>query len=229
VTAAAHAAGPNPLSQTDVSPLPRSPGGHELSAPDPARWAPGRIVVVRHGATEWSRNRRHTGRTDLALEPDGETEARSVGERLGKLRPALVLSSPLRRALDTCLLAGFGAQVQVSDLLLEMDYGEYEGLTTAEVRQSRPGWDLFVDGCPGGESIEDVGARADAFIERLTADPGLAGKDVLVFAHGHVLRVMAARWAGLAPADARRFVLGSGSSGVLGWEHEWTTISGWNC
>jgi len=195
----------------------------------PVAPTPCRILVVRHGATDWSRNKRHTGRTDLPLDPDGETEARQAGDRLSNLRPALVLSSPLRRAFDTCVLAGFGAQAQLSDLLLEMDYGEYEGLTTAEIRRSRPGWDLFVDGCPGGESIEDVGGRVDALVGSLRSDARLAGEDVLVFAHGHVLRVMAARWAGLAPAEARRFVLGSGSSGVLGWEHEWTTISGWNC
>ncbi len=152
-----------------------------------------------------------------------------MGERLAGLRPARVLTSPLRRAFDTCALAGFGAEAQVSELLLEMDYGAYEGLTTIEIRESRPGWDLFVDGCPSGETIEGVGDRADTLLDGLRSDATLAGADVLVFAHGHLLRVLAARWLRLPPAEARRFQLGSGASAVLAWEHEWTTVSSWNC
>lgn len=189
---------------------------------------PGRIVVVRHAATEWSQNGRHTGRTDLPLLPDGESAARAVGERLAGLRPALVLSSPLRRAIDTCRLAGFGDVVETTDLLLEMDYGDYEGLTTAQIRRSRPGWDLFSDGCPRGETISDVAGRSDDLIARLRGDPRLEGSDVLVFAHGHVLRVLTARWLDLGPGEARHFALEAGSIAVLGWEHEWTVLAGWN-
>lgn len=189
---------------------------------------PARVTVVRHGATEWSRNGRHTGRTDLPLLAGGEDEARAVGERLAGLAPALVITSPLTRAADTCRLAGFGDVAEDSDLLLEMDYGAYEGLTTLQIRDGRPGWDLFSDGCPGGESIDDVGVRADVLIGRLRTDEALAGKDVLVFSHGHMLRVFASRWLGLAPAEARHFALGSGGIGELGWEHEWAIVSGWN-
>jgi probable phosphoglycerate mutase len=151
-----------------------------------------------------------------------------VGARLSGLRPALVLSSPLRRALDTCRLAGFGDVVETTDLLLEMDYGEYEGLTTAQIREFRPGWDLFLDGCPGGETISEVGERADELVALLRSDPSLAGLDVLAFAHGHILRVLAARWLDLDAAEARHFALEAGGIAVLEWEHEWTTLAGWN-
>ncbi|HXY42781.1 MAG TPA: histidine phosphatase family protein [Acidimicrobiales bacterium] len=183
---------------------------------------------MRHAATEWSKAGRHTGRTDLPLEPDGAAEAIDLGRRLAGLQPALVLSSPLRRALDTSELSGFGEGVETSELLLEMDYGDYEGLTTAQIRELRPGWDLFVDGCPGGETIAQVGARADRLLDRLRAEPGLAGADVLVFSHGHLLRVLTARWLGLEAADARRFALQAGRFGLLGWEYEWCVLAGWN-
>jgi broad specificity phosphatase PhoE len=190
--------------------------------------SPGRVIVVRHAATEWSRSRRHTGRTDLPLLLGGESDARAVGARLSGLQPALVLSSPSRRALETCRLAGFGEVVQTTDLLFEMDYGEYEGLTTAQIREIRPGWDLFLDGCPGGETIPEMGERADELITRLRSDPSLAGLDVLAFAHGHILRVLAARWLDLDAAQARHFALEAGGIAVLAWEHEWTTLAGWN-
>jgi probable phosphoglycerate mutase len=193
-----------------------------------SRPTPGRVVLVRHAATEWSKNGRHTGRTDLPLLPDGESDARALEKRLGGLHPALVLSSPLRRALDTCRLAGFGDHVEKTDLLLEMDYGEYEGLTTAQIREIRPGWDLFSDGCPGGETISAVGERAETLITRLRSDPSLAGLDVLAFAHGHVLRVLTALWLDLEAEAARHFALESGAIAVLDWEHEWTAIAGWN-
>jgi len=185
-------------------------------------------VLVRHAATEWSKSGRHTGRTDLTLLPEGEAEARRLGGRLVGLRPALVLSSPPRRALDTCRLAGFGDGVETADLLLEMDYGQYEGLTTDQIRKRRPSWDLFADGCPGGETISDVGRRCDALIARLRSDPRLAGRDVLAFAHGHVLRVLTARWLDLEAREARHFALGAGAVAVLEWEHEWTALAGWN-
>jgi broad specificity phosphatase PhoE len=189
---------------------------------------PNRITVVRHGATEWSTLGRHTGKTDLPLVAEGETEAVALRGSLSHLRPALVLSSPLRRARDTCGLAGFGDKAETTELLTEMDYGEYEGLTTGEIRRRRPDWDLYRDGCPGGERIEDVAARVDAVIDRLTGDADLDGCEVLVFAHGHVLRCFAARWIRLSPPEARHFVLASGSLGALGWEHEWPALTLWN-
>jgi len=196
--------------------------------PTGAVGAPGRLVVVRHGATQWSKSGRHTGRTDLPLLPEGEAEAVELGHRLAGVEPALVLSSPLRRALETCRLAGYGDRVTTSVALAEMDYGDYEGLTTAEIRAGRPGWDLFVDGCPGGETIEDVAARVGGVFDRLRDDPALAGRDVLVFAHGHALRAGAAHWLGLAPVHARHFQIGAGRTGWLSWEYEWTTVQGWN-
>jgi probable phosphoglycerate mutase len=187
-----------------------------------------RITVVRHGATEWSRSGRHTGRTDLPLESGGEDEARRIADRLQGLRPALVLSSPLRRALDTCKLAGFGDAVATDNRLLEMDYGAYEGLTTAEIRKTRPDWDLFADGCPGGETVEDVGRRADSIIGELLDGAVYDGAEVLIFAHGHVLRVLAARWIRLGPREASHFTLASGGIGELRWEHEWPVLASWN-
>ena len=189
---------------------------------------PSRITVVRHGATEWSTIGRHTGKTDLPLSPDGETEAVALRSRLEELHPALVLSSPLRRALDTCRLAGFGDHAEVAELLAEMDYGDYEGLTTPEIRERRPGWDLYRDGCPGGETIWDVGARVDAVVTRLTGDEHLQDREVLIFAHGHSLRCLTARWLELPAENARYFVLRAGSFGVLSWEHEWRTLNVWN-
>ncbi|MGC9960792.1 MAG: histidine phosphatase family protein [Acidimicrobiales bacterium] len=208
----------DPFSQTGVS-------RHSQSG---AKHVPGRVFLVRHAATEWSAVGRHTGLTDLPLLPDAEEAARALGRRLEHLRPLLVLSSPLLRAVETCRLAGFGDEVETSHLLLEMDYGDYEGLTTAQVREARPGWDLFRDGCPGGETIEDVGKRVDLLLERLVSDRGLADGDVALFAHGHVLRVLTARWLGLEAAEARRFALAAARIGVLDWEHEWTVVGGWN-
>jgi broad specificity phosphatase PhoE len=189
---------------------------------------PGRLLVVRHAATEWSTSGRHTGRTDLPLTSEGEDNATSLGRRLAGVEFAIVLSSPLRRALDTCRRAGFAEDVEVTDLLLEMDYGDYEGLTTAEIRATRPNWDLFRDGCPGGETIEDVSRRADLLIERLTADATLRGADVLAFGHGHMIRVLTARWLGCEAAGARSFALEALGIGVLSWEHEWPTLRAWN-
>lgn len=207
----------DPFSQTGVSRDSRPGTSHR----------PGRVFLVRHAATEWSTAQRHTGRTDLPLLPEAEDAARVLGRRLGRLDPALVLASPLRRAVETSRLAGFGSEVETDARLMEMDYGDYEGLTTAQVRADRPDWDLFRDGCPGGESIEDVGARVDSLLERLR-DDRLADADVVVFAHGHVLRVLTARWLGLGAAEARRFALGAAKIGILDWEHEWAVLGGWN-
>ena len=182
------------------------------------------LYLIRHGETEWSRARRHTGRTDLPLSPAGEAEARALGQHLRGLEVDRVLSSPLSRATTTADLAGFGERVELTDALLEVDYGDYEGLTTTEIRASRPGWDLFRDGCPGGETVEDAAARARGLLDDLGASDGR----VLLFSHGHQLRILTAVFLGLPPATARHLFLGTASLSVLGVEHEWPAILLWN-
>jgi broad specificity phosphatase PhoE len=174
-----------------------------------------RVYLARHGETAWSLSGQHTGRTDIPLTERGEQNARQLGRRLEGLSFALVLTSPLQRARLSCELAGFGPQAVVEPDLAEWDYGDYEGKKTAEIRQTRPDWYLFRDGCPGGESPEQVGARADRVIARLRA----SGGDVLAFAHGHILRVLAARWLGLPPGDARYLLLSTAALSILGYEH----------
>lgn len=179
---------------------------------------------MRHGATEWSTAGRHTGHTDLPLTPDGEAAARALRDRL-PARPGLVLVSPRRRALDTCRLAGYGDAAQVDDDLREWEYGDYEGLTTPEIRARRPEWNQWRDGCPNGETAADVGARADRVVDRLLA----AGVDVaIVFAHGHLLRVLGARWAGLPPEAGAVLFLEPATVSTLGWEREQRVIRRWN-
>jgi broad specificity phosphatase PhoE len=182
-----------------------------------------RCVLIRHGETEWSRSGRHTGRTDLPLLPEGEVQARALGPKLTGYRFAAVLTSPLLRARETCALAGIGPGVIDPDLA-EWDYGEYDGLTTPEIREGRPGWDLFDDGAPAGERTEDVSSRVDRVIARVRAEPG----DVACVAHAHVLRVLAARWIGLEPSVARSLTLGPASLSELGWEREHPVIARWN-
>ena len=182
------------------------------------------LYLVRHGETEWSRARRHTGRTDLPLSPAGEAEARALGRHLRGLEADRVLSSPLTRAASTARLAGFGDRLEATDTLLEVDYGDYEGLTTPEIRASRPGWDLFRDGCPGGETAEDAAARARALLDGLTDADGR----VMLFSHGHQLRILTASYLGLPPDAARHLFLGTASLSVLGIEHEWPAILLWN-
>jgi probable phosphoglycerate mutase len=182
------------------------------------------LYLIRHGETEWSRARRHTGRTDLPLSPAGEAEARALGQHVRGLEVDRVLSSPLTRATTTAALAGFGERVELADALLEFDYGEYEGRTTAEIRASRPGWDLFRDGCPGGETVEDAAARARGLLD----DLGAADGRVLLFSHGHQLRILTAVFLGLPPDTARHLFLGTASLSVLGVEHEWPAILLWN-
>jgi probable phosphoglycerate mutase len=177
------------------------------------------VYVLRHGETEWSATGRHTGVTDVPLTVDGEQQARRAGLVLSQLRgtnvpPALVLCSPRQRAVRTAELAGLHVD-EVTDELAEWDYGQYEGLTTAEIRHLRPGWDLFRDGCPGGESVKDVGDRADGVIARLRA---IEGRTIL-FGHSHFFRVLAARWLGLTPGDGRFFLMCTAALSVLGYEH----------
>jgi probable phosphoglycerate mutase len=180
------------------------------------------VVVVRHGETEWSRSGRHTGRTDVPLTGEGRREAERLRERLAGRRVARVLTSPLRRASETATLAGFPAAEPCSDLV-EWDYGRYEGLTTHEIRGEAPGWTVFRDGVPGGESVEQVGTRADRVIALALA----AGGDVALFAHAHLLRILAARWLGLDARDGRLLLLRTARIGVLGFERETRVVSGW--
>jgi broad specificity phosphatase PhoE len=182
------------------------------------------IWIVRHGETEWSRNGRHTGRTNAPLTAAGTREAVALRGALGDRRFALVLSSPLSRALETCRLAGYGDVAKEVDDLREWDYGAYEGQTTAEIRRAAPGWTVWYGKVPGGETAEEVGRRADRVIRRATE----AGGDVALFGHGHLLRVLAARWLGLGPAEGRFFALGTASIGVLGHERDARVIRTWN-
>jgi broad specificity phosphatase PhoE len=182
------------------------------------------IVLARHGETEWSRDRRHTGRTDIPLTEIGRRQAAVLGDALAGRSFARVLSSPLSRALDTCREAGLGDQAELTPDLCEWDYGEYEGITTADIRTGRPGWNLWRDGCPGGETAEDVGRRVDRVLDSLT---GLEG-DAAVFAHGHVLRVLTARWLRLGPEKGALFKLDTGTLSVLGYERETRAITRWN-
>jgi broad specificity phosphatase PhoE len=173
------------------------------------------VYLARHGETAWSLSGQHTGLTDLPLTERGERNARSLGNRLTGLTFATVFTSPLRRARRTCELAGFGADAKVDDCLVEWDYGKYEGRSSSEIRQERPDWQLFRDGCPGGESPTQIGARADRVIGRVRAIDG----DVLLFSSGHFLRVLAARWLGLETGGGRYFLLSTASLSALGYEH----------
>jgi len=174
------------------------------------------VYLARHGETAWTISRQHTGVTDLPLTAQGEAEALRLGERLERLTFAAVLTSPLRRAVRTCEMAGFGSAADVEPDLVEWNYGVYEGRTSAEIQAERPDWQLFRDGCPGGESPDQVGARADRVVRRVRAIEG----NVLLFSSGHFLRVFAARWLGLEPGAGRYFVLGTASLSAVGYEHD---------
>jgi broad specificity phosphatase PhoE len=182
----------------------------------------GEIALVRHGETPWSATGRHTSYTDLDLTPDGERQARAVGAPLARRSFVAVLCSPRRRALRTAGLAGLTVTA-VDDDLAEWNYGAYEGLTTAQIRVDNPGWDLWTDGCPGGETAEDAGARMDA----LLAERALPGLRVLAFGHGHALRVLAARRLGLPAREGRAFVLEPAGVAVLGSEHGRPAVRRW--
>ena len=184
----------------------------------------GELVLARHGETEWSRTGRHTGRTDVPLTEVGRRQASLLAVSLAGRHFERVLSSPLSRALETCRLAGFGDAAETRDELLEWDYGKYDGLTTLEIRSERPGWSLWRDGCPGGETATDVGERADRLLEELREIPG----DVALFAHGHVLRVLAARWIGLPAAAGALLALATATVSTLGWERETAVVRLWN-
>jgi len=174
------------------------------------------VYLARHGETAWSLSGQHTGRTDLPLTERGERNARALGERLRGLTFAKVFTSPLQRAARTCELAGFAGAAEIDPDLVEWDYGQYEGRRSAEIHVERPDWQLFRDGCPGGESPGQIGARADRVVGRVRAVKG----DVLVFSSGHFLRVLAARWLGLDAAGGRYFLLSTASLSTLGYEHK---------
>jgi broad specificity phosphatase PhoE len=182
------------------------------------------IWLARHGETEWSRDLRHTGRTDIGLTEKGRGEAEALRGGLKGRDFERVISSPLSRALETCRLALPSHSIEPSDALLEWDYGEYEGLTTRQIRERRPGWLLWRDGCPGGETPAEIGDRVDPLVAELLQATG----DVALFAHGHVLRVLAARWLGLRPGDGALFALDTGTLSALGWERDTAVIRRWN-
>ncbi len=183
------------------------------------------IHIVRHGETEWSRSGQHTGRTDIPLTDVGRRQAVELGSRLRDHPFALVLTSPLSRATETAELAGFDRALPDDDLM-EWDYGDLEGRTTDEIREALPGWTIWDGPWRGGETADEVGARVDRVLARCL-DASVAG-DALLFAHGHVLRVLAARWLGLRPSDGAHFALGTATIGVLGWERANPVIETWN-
>ena len=183
-----------------------------------------RIVVVRHGETEWSREKRHTGRSDIPLTDAGREQARSLIGKLAGLTFAAVFVSPLQRARETCAIAGFGDRAVVDPDLIEWDYGECEGLTSEEIQERIPGWTLFGTGVIGGETIEDVAARARRVLARARAIDG----DVLLFGHGHQLRILTALWLDFPAPAAQHLQLATASPSMLGYEHDWTALLSWN-
>lgn len=183
------------------------------------------VVLVRHGETQWSLDGKHTGTSDIPLTENGRDVARKLGERLAGRTFAAVFSSPLQRSLETLRLAGFGDRVEVLDDLREWNYGELEARTTDQIRETIPGWLLWRDGAPGGEQATDVGARADRIVARIRAIDG----DVILFSHGHFLRVLAARWTDLPPQRGANLGLETATLSTLGWEREVPVIWAWNC
>jgi len=185
--------------------------------------APGELWLVRHGETEWTESGRHTSHTDVALAARGREQATAVGGLLAGRPFAVVLSSPMSRSIDTSRLAGYGDGAEIDDDLTEWDYGDYEGRTTADIRDERPGWTVW-SGSPGGETLEHAAGRARRVIERAAS----AGGDAVVFSHGHFLRILGATWLGLPPEGGRLLSLGTASLSVLGYERETRVIRGWN-
>ena len=183
------------------------------------------LWLIRHGETEWSLNRKHTSRTDVGLTEHGRQRAEELRDYLAGTEFAGVFTSPMKRARETCAIAGFGDVAKVDEGLMEWDYGVHEGRTTTEIRAESPGWSVWKDEIVDGETGERVGERADGVIERALA---VGGGRVALFAHAHILRVLAARWIGLEARDGRLFVLGTGSVSVLGWERETRVIEAWN-
>lgn len=185
---------------------------------------PPRVFLIRHGETERSIARRHTGRADIPLTEGGRRQAKRLGARLAGERFALVLVSPLQRAMETARLAGFGASADVEPDLVEWDYGAYDDMTAVEIRRERPGWTPWEGGFPGGETLEDLEGRAERVLARIRPVEG----DVALFAHGHILRIVTARWLEQPTVMAARFYLSTATLSVLGWEHETSVIERWN-
>lgn len=185
----------------------------------------GELILVRHGETEWSLSGRHTGRTDVPLTPHGEEQARTLAPVSADHKIVLTLVSPARRAGATASLAGLG-NTETDERLWEWDYGAYEGRTTEQIREERPGWHLWKDGVIGGETLDEIAVRVDAVLDRVR--PVLPDGDVALVAHGHVLRVLTARWLGLPPADGRLFKLSTGTYSTLTTEHDQPVIGSWN-
>jgi probable phosphoglycerate mutase len=186
----------------------------------------GEVVLVRHGETAWSRSGQHTSFSDVGLTPAGEDEARAAAVKLADRRFAAVFTSPMRRARETCALAGFADRAVVTDDLCEWNYGDYEGLTTAQIRATNPGWTIFTGDPPGGETSAQVGARADAVIARAVS--AALGGDVALFSHGHFLRVLGARWIGLDAREGAGLRLDTATICVLGYEHDRRVLHVWN-
>ncbi|MDB4486035.1 histidine phosphatase family protein [Synechococcus sp. AH-707-B22] len=184
------------------------------------------LWLLRHGATEWAKNGRHTGSTDLPLLPEGEEEAKQLAPALTNHQFAAVFSSPLQRATRTCELGGLGQQRHIMDSLREWDYGDYEGITTPEIRKTNPNWTVWSHGCPNGEDAESVQQRCEHTIAIALAAPGEG--DVALFAHGHVLRALTGTWLGLGAAGGRYFQLGTGTICILGFERRQRAIARWN-
>ena len=182
------------------------------------------VYLVRHGETEWSKTRKHTGRTDVPLTPRGRIQAGLLVSTLGHLKVDRVLTSPLIRAVDTATLAGFGDRIETDDRLLEWDYGDAEGRTTEELREEDPGWSVWTHPITGGESLDQVAARVDDLLDEVS-DPA---RTTLLFAHAHVLRIFGARWCGLPPTDGQRLVLDPASVSVLAFEREVPCVERWN-
>ncbi len=182
------------------------------------------IVLARHGETEWSRDLRHTGRTDVPLTAEGRRQAAALKPRLADRSFDKVLVSPLSRAVETCELAGLGERAEQRPELVELDYGDAEGLTTAQLRESYPAWTIWTHPTPGAETFEQVQARLQPLIAELSSTSG----DIVIFAHGHILRILAALWIGMPPQGGSRLALATGKLSALGWEHETQVIRAWN-
>ena len=182
------------------------------------------VYVIRHGETEWSLSGQHTGVTDIPLTENGRAVARRLQPILAKVSFSLVLTSPLGRARETCQLVGLGGRATVEPDLMEWNYGEYEGLTAKQIHAKRPGWVVFRDGCPGGETPQEVAARADRVIARFRAAPG----NVALFAHGHIFRVLVSRWIGLPPTAGERFLLDTATLNILGYYRDSPAVKVWN-
>ena len=207
-----------------MSPVRNTPSAGRASSPDRGSATPPEAWLVRHGETEWSRMGRHTGRTDVPLTGKGRRQAVEAGAKIRGHEFTRVIASPLSRALETARLAGYAERVLIDDDLVEWDYGDHEGRTTAEARETEPDWTIWSHPVPHGESVDEVGVRVDRVIAVVRAAEG----DVALFAHGHVLRILTARWLGLRPVDGRLFALHTATVSVLGWERETPVVERWN-